>query len=129
MTKFSTGRFLLSFSSLWYWLAAVSEAGFCFFISNYLSFLGFTLGLIAFGLAFSGLEMILQRVIQVGAVKQGVFDSFLWLILKFCGPLACFYIGVQNDCPAFLLFLGMVIGLVNVSYILFLKSHSTTKKS
>lgn len=92
-------------------------------------FLGFSAGLCAFGFAFSGLEMILRRVIVVGEVRQGVLDSAFWAILKFLAPLGVMFFSMRYGGSVVALFLGMVCGLLNVAGILFFEAQTSAKKS
>lgn len=89
--------------------------------------MGFGLGLLAFFLAFLGLEMIARRVFADGSVRGGVLDSLGWVFLKFCGPILVFFVGVRLRVEIFAMFVGLVAGLVSISLILWLRVRFSVK--
>ena len=80
--------------------------------------LGFMIGLSAFGGVFLSLEALARKVLAKASVRGGVVSGFFWFGVKFLGPLALFYYARLRDFPIFFVFVGLSAGLVTVSFIL-----------
>lgn len=127
MIKNITGVRVLSFSSVQFFLLSAGESFLCWFFFIDDQFLGFSIGLAAFGVAFSGLEMILRRVFALDGLKEGVSDSLFWLALKFFGPMGLLHYGLMRGFPVVAIFLGLLFGLCNVAAILFTLQQTSAK--
>ena len=117
----------LNSSGVYYFAIGGLESVFAFFLVQYEYFLGFGLGLAAFGVSFFGLEVILGRVFDREGIKDGILDSLFWVVLKFLGPMGLLYFGMTMGLSVWALFFGLLVGLFNVSGILFQRSHFSEK--
>ncbi len=86
--------------------------------------LGFGCGLLAFGLAFLGLEMILRRMLLAGEVRRGIVQSMGWVGIKFLGPILVLYLGLTAGYSVMASFVGMSCGVLTVALILFFRPDS-----
>jgi hypothetical protein len=104
-------------------LLLVFEAGFGRFWLESADWFGFMVGLAAFGAVFLSLEALARRVLVKGSVRGGVISGFFWFGVKFLGPLGLFYYARSRDFPIFFVFVGLSVGLVTVSLILWVFSR------
>lgn len=109
---------VLQWNSFFFLVLAGVEVWFAYFISRFDVWAGFVSGLVAFGVAFLGIEVLAGKVFKTGSVRGGVVDGVVWVFLKFLGPLAVIGFAVARGFSVGALFFGLVVGLVNISIIL-----------
>lgn len=102
-------------------VAALSlvELAVTFFLCPTRLWLGFACGVGAFGASFAGMEVVSRRVFSLGSVKQGVMGGVFWVCFKFFVPLLVIYYGCLRGFSILGIFCGFLVGLVNVSVVLF----------
>lgn len=88
-----------------------------------------SLGLVVFGLSFSGLEMLLRKVLLQQSLKGGIRSGIFWLVVKFLGPLSIIYIAVDRGFSVLFLVSGISLGLLSVTVILVARELISREKT
>ena len=94
-----------------------------YFLCDFLAFLGFVVGVLAFWLSFISIERILIRVFGFQDIRKGVLRSGMWVFLKFFGPMGLIWVGISHDAAPVWVFWGLCYGLASVAANLFIRDR------
>ena len=127
MIKKHTGFLLKQLSSLYFAVLGLAEVFFAYFLFSTTGWLGFMSGLFAFGAAFLGIELISRKIFLVENVRAGVYESLVWVAVKFFGPIFIIWFAVYRGFSIISVFYGLLAGLFNVSVILWIRGRFDAK--